>query len=534
MNLAEIKRKKIQAISIVLAFLNLIYISKISGYQGVTYLMVCMEIYGVFAVVINGGLSDVLGRLIRIRNAKGQYRSSENIKRYTFMLQLISGSLGMVILFFSGKTLVAFMGDMKYCRFIILLFAPLVLLRSLSCLLSGLVKGQGTELPESIAVVLRQILIFVVSMIFCKMLGEYGEKVSHLLRQENFKSMYIDVGVMIALLLSEVFVTVFLFLIHKAVGRYNQKETKEGFRSAESVMDCIRLVLGNRLPMMLILLLLLLTFPVCFKVYINNAAETENAVIHYGMFSAEYLSVIGILLCVLNIPMFTMVGKLRQTIKKNENRYMNFVFQSGVHFLIIITVYWVVFLAVMSEHIGIVICKEAGAILEKMYTAGSGLILTVTLSLYFGRVLLLKGKRVWLIISVMVYDVVQILFIILMNKRFTDDYMLLVYSLTLGFAVLCVMLGILCYVCMRQSIDWLQCIVIPVAVGSISGLLSMLIAKLISPHMGSLVTIIVCGVITFALYWTGLLLTRNIRDQELEVLPYAKLLEGAGQLLRVF
>ena len=73
----------------------------------------------------------------------------------------------------------------------------------------------------------------------------------------------------------------------------------------------------------------------------------------------------------------------------------------------------------------------------------------------------------------------------------------------------------------------------PVAAACVAGLLGMLLGKVLTPHVGNLISLLVCLVISGALYWAGLLLLRNFREQELEVIPGGRFINALGQMLHV-
>lgn len=99
--------------------------------------------------------------------------------------------------------------------------------------------------------------------------------------------------------------------------------------------------------------------------------------------------------------------------------------------------------------------------------------------------------------------------------------------------VFCILLAMFTYRVFRQKMDWLYVLVVPVAAACVAGFTGMMLGKVLTPHLGNLVTTIFCLAVSGALYWTGLLLFRNFREQELEVIPGGKLLNALGQLLRV-
>ena len=110
----------------------------------------------------------------------------------------------------------------------------------------------------------------------------------------------------------------------------------------------------------------------------------------------------------------------------------------------------------------------------------------------------------------------------------------LVYGgLAFGF-VLCALSGAFAYRQLRVQPDWLNTFVVPLGGGVGAGLICLMIRKLFSPHLGSFTTLIVAFAAAGLVYWTALLLLRNFREQELEVIPGGRLIGILGQMLRVF
>lgn len=534
MTLAEYKRKKIQALACVLIFINMMIISKYTGYSGTTYLILCLEIYLFFSIIINGSFSDILGKTVRSRCTKGQYKSADSIKKHTLVYQLVLGLLGTVLLFVTGTRLVDMFGGTKYSKILILLYAPLILIRTVSAYLSGCVKGQGTELPEAISVIIRQLLVTLFTVLLCNVIGEYGSKVSRLLGQANFEAMYQGIAVTIAILIAEIFVSLFLYLMYRFNKKRNAMSVRESTRNGLGFVETMKLIIGFRLPVVVILLLLILPLLICHKLSVDYYGKTEASTLSYGVFCADYMSVIGIIISLLLIPVYSIVNKLYNAYRKNENHYAKLIFQTGVHFNLISAGFWVSFFMVLAKPVADVFGNGNVEAFEKMLTQGSFIILTILLSIYFMRVLFFKGKRLLVVISLLGYDLSQILYVYFMRSKGDNIGELLSVGINLSFGVLCMFLAVFSYIYMRQYPDILQMIIVPVAAASFSGLLDILLCKLLSPHMGSLIVLIVCFVISFGVYWTSLLLVRNIREKELDILPFKRILEAAGQLLRVF
>ncbi len=534
MNQAEIKRRQAQAVAEIIALVTLAVTARLTGYNGVAYVAVALEVFGFFHTLVSGGVSDGLGRMLRIRNSKGQYRNADLMRRNVTVFQLVLGAVGTLAVMAAAGDIAEQLFRVQYSSFILLIIGPVVFLRSVSEVLVGFCKGEGAELPAAAAGILRQLLILVFGMLFCKLLGGYGNKVSHLLVQENFASMYGGVGVAVGVTLAEVLVVVFLLLIYRGSRRRTvNKGLPDGMRITASFADSVRTLCVNRSIPMGIRLLVLFFLPVGLILFQGSTGD-EDAAFLYGVYLAGYGMVCGICTLLVTMTTIPVCGRTMAFLRREEHRFARTVFQSGVHISIAHTAFAAAFLTAMAKQAAEVFCPGQEELAAKMFRGGSFLIVLVVLSWYFGRTLMLAGKKILVLGAVSFADVIFLLAAAVLLKVGKAGILSLVYAGIMGGGVLCIVLGMLAYRQLRVRADWLQILVVPAAAACVSGFFGMLLAKVLSPHMSGFVTLLVCFVITAALYWAGLLLLRNFREQELESIPGGRLINAVGQLMRVF
>lgn len=533
MSQAEIRQRQAHAISYMIALVTLAVTARLTGYNGVTYITAGFEIYLLMSVLVCGGITDALGRILRLRNSKGQYKNAFRMRQNAFLLQTVLGLAGMAVLLIAAEAITVNVFQIQYSTLILAILAPAVLLQSISSVLAGYSRGEGTEL-SGIMAILRQLLILGFSLIFCRMLGNYGGKVSRLLGQENFTSMYGGVGFSIAVPLTEILIVLLLYLIYRATRKHDQVNWQEGMRTMDSVTDSIRILCGNRLAKLGILLAATIPFPLGLFLLQRASEDPELAAVQYGIYMAGYLVLCGVPAVFIMFLLVSVCGKTMTLLRKEENRYAKTVFQSGVHIAVAYGTYAVVFIAVMSGEIAELLCPEEKALTAGMLAAGSSVLLFLALVVYFSRILILTGRKNLVAGAAVVADMLYAVAAILMLNVGNAGIMGLVYAGTLGSGFLCLSLGLFAYRQMRQRMDWLQLAVVPVAVACVAGLFALLIGKLFLPHLGILFTLVVCLILSTVLYWCGLLLLRNFREQELENIPGGKLLNAIGQMLRVF
>lgn len=533
MNTNEIKRRKIQGIANIISLITLLVVGKMAGDNGVTYIAAALLAFAVLWVLCSGNTADTLGKLLRVRNAKGQYRNAAKMRRNIMAFQLAVGLAGAAVLFIGAGTIGRNLFHVQYSVFLMMLLAPALLLRGVSAVLMGCCQGEGLELPTAAACVLRQLFILVFSLIFCRALGTYGMKVSLLLGQGNFASMYTGAGAALAMGVSEIFV-ILLLLVMLRIGRRSGKRAQlEGMRSTDSFLDAVQSFSANRAPCFVIQLLLLLPVISGLLFYRKSVVDWEAGALDYGAYFGKYLA-LSVLMVLLSAGAFIQIcSKTLITLRKGEQRFARVIFQSGVHVGVAHSLFLAAFLAVMAEQVAKLVDTGNGATVEKLIHGGALMIPFAALALYFSRFLLLTGKNLLILGVLAIADIVYILSMTLFLNVWKAGILALVYAGIMGSAVCCILLGVITYRQLRVGDLWLQIFVIPAGAVCITGLLCLLLSKLFSPHLGSAVTLLVCGVISAVVYWGLLLLARNFSEQELENIPGGKMIISFGQMLHL-
>lgn len=533
MNQVEIKRRQVQVVSVILMLITLTVIARLTGYNGAAYTVAAVEAFAVLWLVVGGNLSDVLGRLLRIRNSKGQYRNAAHLRKNTLIFQLVLGLAGSLTLLFGADWLAGSVFRIQYSTFIIMVLSPALFLRTVSAVLMGYFQGEGSELPTAAAGLLRQILILVFSLLFCRLLGSYGEKVSKLLVQENFTSMYGGVGVALAVSVAELLVLIFLLLYYRGSRKTGERSRQEGMRTVDSFADSVRSLCAARGLQWLTGLLAFIPVPLGL-IFLQKRAESEAALLEYGVFGAGYWVLCGCWTALIMLSLIPVYSRTVVCLRKDEQRFARNVFQGGFHIAVVYAAFASIFLSVMANHFAAVITPDQAEAAARMFQGGGAAVLFLTMSLYFGRFLILSGEKLFVLCAVGVADVVYVVVMSVLLNAGDAGVMALVYAGLLGLGVLCVLLGVLAYRQLRTRPDWLQVLVVPAGVSAVTGLVCMLLGRVFTPHLGETFTLLIMFLLSFALYWVLLLLLRNFRDQELETIPGGKLIRMLGQMLHVF
>lgn len=535
MNRAEVRRRQAEALAEILTWIMLLVIGNLTGSNGVTYVMVAYEIFLLIWLLVGGGLTDSLGRLLRNRNNKGQYKNAAKMRSFTILFQAVSGALGSIILLIVAQPAAELVFKVRYSVLILMVLAPTVFLRGISSVLLGYFQGDGSELPTAMTGILRQLLILGFGYLFAGDLKEYGEQVSGLLQQYNFTAMYSSVGIAAAIAVAEVFIILFLFLLYKGSSRRRKRSKPEsGMRTTDSSMDCLRYLCGSRWSDLVTGLLIFLPLPLGWLFWGKSVQEEDIASLQYGIYVGKYLVVCGIIISLITIVSLPVIAKGFTCLKKEEQRFARTAFQSGIHTCFVHGIFAAVFVGVMGELLAGLLCPDNGDIALKMFQGGSAVVLSMALSGYFARVLIALDRKYLVIGSFAFGNVLFVVSTAVLLNLGGSGILALVYSGLISGYIVCMLLGMFVYRQLRLRMDWLRLLIMPLIAGTVSGLVSTFLKGVFTPHLGNLVAMLVLLVISAAIYWILLLLTRNFREQELEFIPGGKILNILGQMLHVY
>ena len=529
MNRAEVRRRQAGELSDILTLAAMLILGRQTGNNGIVYMTVAAVAYGLLLTVVCGNLPDTLGRLLRGRKNKGQYRNAERMRRSAMIQQLILGIAGSgALCIFSGS--IAGMFGIPYSGFIMAVLSPAVFLRSVTSVFMGYFQGEGSELPTAAAGILRAVFIFGFGILFSGLLRNYGEKVGSLLREDNFAAMYGGMGVALAVSLAELLVVIFLALIYKIGDWPGKKARQEGY-ATETSFDCVRYLWAGRWQQAATAFLEILPLGLGLFFFALKTEDEAAFVSGYGVYAGGYLVFCGAAVSLISMLVLPAVSKIFSSLRKSEHRFARTAFEGGMHICLVHSIFTVVFVAVMGEQIGELLCPENAEAVLPMLRGGSCVIAFAALSCYFTRFLQTAGKRYPVLLAACIAD---LLFLAIIMATCKAGILSLVYSGMAGTFVLCVMLGVLACAQMRVRFNWLDALAVPAGASAAAGLLCMLTVRLIAPHVHILVTLLVAFVLAEAVYWGALILLRNFKDPELDAIPGGRLISGLKQMLHIY
>lgn len=533
MNQIELKKRQMEMVALLLGLLVLLVLGNILGDNGVAYLAVAMEVFLVFWTFTGSKLADTLGRILRGKSNKGQYKNVIKLRRNALVVEGFLGIVGSVLLFVLAEPLGEGVLGLSYSVAMIRILAPIVFVRTLSSVLLGYFQGEGTELPSVISYLMRVFCVFVLSLIFVNLFKGHGGKVSDLLRQENFTAMYGGMGVALAVLVTEILILIFLFLVHRGSRRRDRRGSSEGMRTTDTFSGQLAVLYGNMLPAMLGGFLTLL--PLWMGILFFRKSVPDMAGLNdYGVFYGKLIPFVGVVVLLGCIMLLECANKTVVCFRKEEQRYARGHFQGGLHMTVVYGMFSAVFTGILAPQIAGIFCKANVELATQMLRFGSYVMVAAILGFYFTELLNALGGKYFVLGLLAVYNLVYAGSLVLFLNGGKAGIMSLVYSAMIAVTVYVVGAAAVTFMQLRYGIDWLQTIAVPAGVACAMGLILLFLSKVMYPHLGDLITVLVSLILGNLIYWIFLMIMRNFREQELAYIPCGKLIRIIGQMLRVY
>lgn len=533
MKQVEIRRIQTELCAQVIGAILLLWLGRMLGDQGVTYLAIAVNTFALVWSLTGNYTADTLGRMLRTRISRGQYRGADRLRRTILLTEVALGVIGCLIMVLFAQLLSERLFGGIYCKPLLLVLAPVVLLRGISSALLGWLKGDGTELPTVIVCVARQLFTASFAILFGKILWIYGAKVSKLLGVGTFTAMYGGMGVAVGILLSELLCVLFLWLVYRASRGGVPRERTEAQRANEGTAEQVRAFAGMAAPQLA--RGVLVTLPIWFGMVLlaGRMPDSGDFTEMYGLFIGKYAPLVCICFLPLAALLIENIARTAQSLRRDEHRTAQRFFLGGLHGAIVRSLFLAVFMAVTAPHLADWLCLIGEDETAAMLRAGAFVLPLALLGFYFTRLLFVMGSRSLALAGMLIADLVYAIAALAALKAGSGAIALICAGLIAG-AAYAAGTGFLVVRRMDCRIDWVQTAVLPAVCSCLIGLAVLFLANALAPHLGSGVTVILLLILSYVLYWGALLFLRSFREQDMAYFPGGRLLALIGRTLRAF
>lgn len=534
----EIRKKQFMIGSEMLGLVVLILLVRVIGDWGMTYLAAALEAYALLQILFTACIPDGMGRLLRVRMNKGQYKNAGKVCKATLLYCLIAGFLGACLLLLLADVLMGGILKLPEASYALRLLAPLFLIEAVCAVLQGYFQGIGTAMPTVIAGILKQIFAFSFALLFAHVLYSHGEKVSDLLHTERFTYMYGAGGTALGMTLAGVLPLCFLFFIYLGAGRRGIKRGQEGMRLTEGSLEVLRLLLLTVISEVCIRFLLRAGTLVGMAVLFRGASDTENMQTGfnaYGGFYAKYLLPVGILAGVSLLLCVGNQSNLMTSIKKEEYKNAKNLFTGGIQTIFLLNGFFAVINMVLNP--GILHCifgdSEGTVYGAGCMQRGFLAIVFLPMSIYFMNLLIGLGRKKIVLLNSLGSFVI-FLIVALIGRGVTGGS---VYALTFAFMIFtaanCILNGFFVMRTLEYDPEWIHLFAMPALAAVVTGLCLFLLNRALVSLLGEAIAVLFGIVIGGGCYVVLLFTFRCIREKELYMLPGSGILRKIGEILHI-
>lgn len=503
------------------------------GDAGVGLFAPAFELFFLAGIILSQSMSRTMGNLIRYRVKRQQYQNAQKVFTAGFMLNLILGALmaGIMILTADWLSRVACLEE--FSRLALIAAAPSILAAAMIGAFRGFLNGFGLGKIVVKSQYLEKALMLVLSFACGRSMQTYGRKVSVLLQKEAYAYLYGALGAMLGIMLAELIILILLLVLTMLYkGSLKRTMLQDAGRRSESAADLYRTLLPGCLGSSLVLLipnLLLLIDQRFFNYCMNATGQGEVRTTLWGVCYGKSFAVAGLVAAFLCLCAQGHAAKISAAYEKEEYHLMRERMDQGIRSLSMAAFPAAVFLAVLSPAVSEIFFRTETEYTASVLLKSAAVVLFFAFSFLFGQLLtrfrMLKEHTLIVLIALLVH--IFLLYLLVRKSLLGIDGV--VISMLLFYAAYAVLGFLLLQHTKSCRIDWLHSLIFPAAAACLSGLLVLLISRLLLDSAGGLVTLVVGLVAGFLTDMLLLMVLQVVTENDLARMPFGAFFILIGQ-----
>lgn len=512
-------------------------LSGIIGDAGIGLLAPAFEIYMMVTLLFSYGISRTMTGLIRYRVKRGQFKNAGKVFRTALRLSLLLGLLlALILTILSGFLSETVFLEAMSVR-VILAVVPITVLTALVNVLRGFFNGNGYGPLVAYSQYIEKIAMLIAGLIGGRLSYGYGQKVAALLKNDAPAYANGALGVMVGVMIAEIITLVYLLAAYAfSSGSWKRQQMQDAGRRVESNGEIMGMLLGNGLPMALVILLsnsFMMIDQRFFNYCMNRGEMGDIRTAIWGSYYGKYAALTGIGAAFVCLAVHGSIGKIAVAYEKEEYRLMRERIGTAVKKVCVTAFPAAVLLAVLAE------CFVTGLYKGESEQAVQALRQGTIVIVFYGTAylfcqLMLKMRMVKeLLFCLAVSLAVHILALVLFVQNGLLGAEGVVYSVILFTGVLAVMGFVLVSRRVSYKQEWLYSFAFPAASAAVSGLVVMLLNRMLSALIGAVPMLLVGCLVGIILYMILVVLLHVVNEGELSEMPFGGVWIAVGRLLGV-
>lgn len=499
-------------------------LSRVIGDAGMGLVAPAFELFWLVALFTSYSMSRAMAGSIRYRVKREQYRNAGKVFKAAFVINLIVSVVLALLFVLLARVMADILFLESLSRMALLAVAPVIIFSALIGTFRGYFSGYGLGVLVAHSQYLEKITMVVCTLICGNIFYSYGEKVTVLLKADNYVYAYGALGVMTGVLLSQMITILYLLVIYVIYsGTLKGKIGQDNSRKMETQYSLQRLLLNNSVPLALIAIManiLILIDQRMFNYCMNKSDMGHVRTALWGSYYSKFAVLIGVGAAFVCLSIHSLTGKIYNAYEKEEYRVMREWIGKAVRRICITAFPIAIYMAVLSE--AVVKCFYKGMTNETVVWVQKGavLILLYGFSFLFGQLLYKLHMVRELLITTVISLVIHVLAAYLMIQKAMMGADGVVYSLILFFLSETVLGFLLVSRNLKYRQEWITDVAFPAAAACVSGLVVLLLNKLLFGSVGAAITIVIGCLAGVFLYVMLLMVLKVIGEAELSRMPF--------------
>lgn len=510
--------------SYIILLLFRIPLSRVIGDAGIGLFAPAFELFWLISLFTAYSMTKAMSGVIRYRVKREQYKNAGKVFKAAFFINLFVSIVLATVLVLLARVIADIVFLESLSRMAILVTAPAIIFAALIGIFRGYFNGYGLGVLVAHSQYIEKIAMVVCVLVCGNLFHTYGEKVTLLLKADDYAYAYGALGAMIGVLLSQIITILYLLVIYVIYsGALKRKLGQDNSKRMETQYGLQRLLLNNSIPIALIVILsnaFMMIDQRMFNYCMNKKEMGEARTALWGSYYGKFAVLIGIGAALVCLSVYAMVGKISNAYEKEEYRAMRERIGKAVRKVCIVAFPMAIYLAVLAEPV--VKCLYKGMTDEVFVWVQKGAVLIVLygFSFLFGQLLYKLHMVRELVVTTVISLAVHVAAAYLMIQKAMLGADGVIYSLILFFLMYTALNFLLVCRNLKYRQEWIADVAFPAAAACVSGIVVMLLNKLLYGLVGALITIAIACVVGLFLYVLLLMVLKVIGEAEISRMPF--------------
>ena len=524
-------------ISYIIILLGRIPVYHMIGKDGMAYFSLAQEIFLLVGGVLFYSMKEGIASLIRYRVRREQFKGVRRLFLQSLFLALILGMMLTVLLEAGCQYVMQNMLQLPLAVMTVRIALLGIPFLALAGVLQGYFQGFHMRAPGVHADFIFTAVFLAVGLISAEGFMLYGQKVSDLLHNGRFQYVYgaigVSTGLVAASLLSFLYLLILYFIFRRSLEKDGSRE-REYLKNGESSISRIRLILGaGGFHALFYLVFALSGFGSVFIFFLLHKGDS-TAASAFGMYYAGCNALLKAMILIILMVFYSSIRRVGYYQEREEFRMAREKLGMLLHRMLVVLLPFAILSVVLSENLSILLLGDTGAEASGAMQAGSIGILFGTLGYVFILLLMRLKQSMLAAVSAGAAMVLQMVLLVIMTSAGVGGALAPALSQMIFYLLLTAAGFVLVSRAMQYRQDWIRGVAIPTVLAAVTGVVTMLINRFLTPAAGRVAGTIVCVVVGILVYVILLLAARNMREEELNSSFFGKLLLKVGRLIHFY